>query len=294
MAIAHVVHDLRPRADTLADRDATRQLAATLGVPFFEVEVRCADHAGNREAVARRLRYDALEQIARHEGFPFVAVGHHADDQLETVLMRLLRGSGPAGLAGIAPIRRLSAQSEARLLRPMMGLSRADCQSLCRDASWSWREDATNADASRVRAALRSHVVPALLKIRPDAAIRVAAAARTQRATARLIVASASAAFANVAKRSGALLWDRAPLASLAPIVLGELLRQAHRELCSRGQDRLSAAGLKPIIRALRQPGGRERTWTIAGCAFRLTRERLSISPSVPDSTKPTRQSRRR
>jgi tRNA(Ile)-lysidine synthase len=103
--VAHVVHDMRAEDEALADRDATKGLAARLGLEFVESRVRLRGLSGNAEAVARRLRYAALKQLAEDHGCGFIATAHQADDQLETMLMKLIRGAGPRGLAGVAPSR---------------------------------------------------------------------------------------------------------------------------------------------------------------------------------------------
>src|SRR5262249_13089156 len=94
LVIAHLVHDMRPESEPLAHRDAPRDLASALGLPFVERSIRVKTAGGNAEAVARRLRYQALAQLASEHGCPFIATAHHAQDQLETMLMALIRGSG--------------------------------------------------------------------------------------------------------------------------------------------------------------------------------------------------------
>ena len=197
LVVGHVVHDLRPREEALADREFVRDLAERLGLEFAEAEVgvkakrkergaKGGSGTRNVEALARRARYAALMEMAGERGIRFVAVAHHADDQLETVVMSLLRGSGPAGLSGMPERRVLGWPDELRvwLVRPMLGavirggITREVCRRMCERAGIAWREDATNADTSRLRSAVRHRVVPVLKEIRPSAAERATSAAR--------------------------------------------------------------------------------------------------------------------
>jgi tRNA(Ile)-lysidine synthase len=170
ITLGHVIHDMRPAAEARADAQRVEALAAALGVPVRVAEVRLAAAGGglNAEAGYRRLRYAALAEMAKAAGCGWVATGHHAHDQLESVLMALARGSGPRGLAGLAPVRRLA--RGAMLMRPMLGISPDQAKALCQSAGWAWAEDPTNAETSRLRAAIRHTVLPPLLAARPSAA----------------------------------------------------------------------------------------------------------------------------
>ena len=105
LVAGHVVHDLRPRDEALADRDAVRGLADACGVPFVSEEVRVP--AGNAEGMARTARYEALARMAQEHGCASVASAHHAGDQLEGVVMALVRGAGVRGLGGAQEIREI-------------------------------------------------------------------------------------------------------------------------------------------------------------------------------------------
>ncbi len=247
--VAHIVHDLRPAADALADRDATRELAEALGIPFVEARVNVRPEGGNAEAAARRLRYAALERLASEQRCPVIATAHHADDQLETMLMALVRGGGPRGLAGIAECSR---RGGLRLIRPMLGMTRADCERLCREAGWPWREDATNKDASRLRAALRQRVLPVLEAIRPGASRRAARSAGLFGGAAALVRERAQGLIERGECDLG-FAWGRRDLRREPAIVVGEVLRRA--ALCladGRNADRLGSNLVMPVVRALR------------------------------------------
>ena len=101
LVVAHIVHDMRPPCESATDRDAVDELCHALGVPMFVEHVSAGP--GNVEGSLRDGRYEALCEIAVNNDAPFVASGHHADDQLESMLMAVIRGAGPRGLSGAAP-----------------------------------------------------------------------------------------------------------------------------------------------------------------------------------------------
>jgi tRNA(Ile)-lysidine synthase len=274
--VAHIVHDLRPRAEALADRDAARQLAESLGLPFAESEISVRARRGNAEASARRLRYDALASLAAEHRCPFLASAHHADDQLETLLMSILRGSGPRGLAGVAPRRRL--RPGITLIRPALSIRRADLQRLCTAANWRWQEDATNADESRLRAALRRQVAPLLESLRPGAASRAARSAALLRDAAAVIDDLADKLLAAADRSNDSLSWPRDSLRAQRPAVLGSLLQAAAARLhAGRRRDRITGRIIEPAVRALRDRSTEPRRFVWSGLELAVTAHRVQL-----------------
>ena len=148
----HVDHGVRPGSEREADVVAAA--ATRLGAGFRSERVEVGAGA-NLEARARAARYDALERARVAEGATAVLVGHTADDQAETVLLNLLRGSGTAGLGGM-PGRR------DRLARPLLGLRRAETEDVCTRLGLVPVRDPMNDDVSYRRVWLRREVLPAL------------------------------------------------------------------------------------------------------------------------------------
>lgn len=273
IAVAHVVHDLRSPEETLGDRDAAARLAAALGVPFASLDVGVSRGAGNVERRAREQRYQALERLARLQACRFVATGHHADDQLETVLMRLLRGAGPRGLAGIHERRALA---DATVIRPMLAVTRARAEALCASSGWTWVEDATNADRTLRRNRLRGEVLPVLRAIEPDAARRAVRAARACAGAAGVVRDRAAEIEARVVERDGARVVARALLADAAPTVREAFLRAQHATLRGdAGRDRLGQASLDRVIRAIGDDTGGQRRFQLAGMLVVLERDHV-------------------
>ncbi|MFN7022495.1 MAG: tRNA lysidine(34) synthetase TilS [Phycisphaerales bacterium] len=285
LVVGHVLHDLRPTGETAQDRDAAGRLAGALGLPFVAAEVRVRGWAGNAEANARRARYGALASLAASSGCRFIATAHHADDQLESVLMGLLRGAGPRGLSGVARRRALHAGEGApvTLVRPMLGsadgrcrpITRAECERLCAEAGWAWREDRSNADTALLRNALRGEVIPILRRLRPRAAEHAAAAAAIQSDMARLLGRAAveqAARLGNLSAGRGdngdGSLWPREEARALPPALLFEMLRVRLLDPGgggggSGGADRLTRRVLGPIVRAVRDGRTDPRTFDL-------------------------------
>src|SRR5262249_54909010 len=116
----------------------------------------------NREAHARRQRYDWLTKVAAESGIPWIATGHTADDQAETVLFRLLRGTGLDGLRGIAPIRALA--GEVRVVRPLLSATRQDVLDYLAGLGQDYRTDESNADRRFTRNRIRHELLPLLAR----------------------------------------------------------------------------------------------------------------------------------
>jgi tRNA(Ile)-lysidine synthetase-like protein len=258
--LAHVVHDLRPESLALADRDAARELAGRLGVPFAEERIGVRAAGGNLEGSARRLRYEALVRVADRDGCGFVATAHHGGDQLETLLMGLLRGAGPDGLGGVRDSRRLS--RDVTLIRPALTLARSELQRVCREFGWEWREDATNQDLARTRAALRHRVVPVLEELRPGAETRAARSARLLAGAACVINSGADALLDAAGHADQELQLERQKLRGQPAVMIGAVLRRAAVRLRGLpGRDRFGAAVLDPMIEAIQSDRTEPRTF---------------------------------
>ena len=163
--IAHLNHQLRETA--ARDQSFVQALAGQMGVGFVADTVDVGSHAEKEklslEEAARILRYQFLLDAAERNACAGVIVGHHADDQVETVLMHLLRGSGLAGLSGMAA-REVHAgwSQQIAILRPMMGLWRSEIEQYCREEGLTFVEDESNADQRFYRNRLRHSLIPLL------------------------------------------------------------------------------------------------------------------------------------
>jgi len=161
---AHVHHGLRGQE---ADADAAHAaaVAASLGVPFAQRSANVRRFADENklslETAAREVRYHLLADAARELGADLIATGHTANDQAETVLMNLLRGSGLDGLAGIAPVR-------DNIIRPLLRLTRDEVLAYCEANSIAYRVDSSNRDLRFTRNRIRHEALPLLRQIQPN------------------------------------------------------------------------------------------------------------------------------
>lgn len=180
---AHLHHGIRGEE---ADRDLAfcRRTAQALGVPLFEKRVDVPALAvlsgQSPEAEARRQRYQFFREVMETHRIPLLLTAHHADDQLETLLLRFLRGSGTKGMGGIPPIRPLD---YGTAYRPLLSYTKAEILEACRELGLDYVTDSTNLEGFTPRNRLRSEVIPALEALVGDGvpqqmALRLSHAAR--------------------------------------------------------------------------------------------------------------------
>jgi tRNA(Ile)-lysidine synthase len=183
LAIGHVHHGLRgEEAD--ADEASVAAQADRLGVPFAAERIAPAELREGRSSrdrptlqeAARALRYAALDRIAERLGADRIATAHHAGDQAETVLLRLLRGTGPDGIAGI-PER----SPDGRIVRPVLRLSRSDLEAYARDRGLAWREDQSNVSPDYARNRVRRWLPALAREFNPQLLRAIADLAEAQR-----------------------------------------------------------------------------------------------------------------
>jgi tRNA(Ile)-lysidine synthase len=158
IGVAHLDHGLRPESG--ADAEFVRGITEGLGVEFFtkriDLSARQRRPHVSLESAAREARYDFLRTTAERFGFNKVALGHHADDNAETVLLHLLRGSGRLGLGGIRAIR------EGVYLRPLIRATRGDIERYLTIRRLRFRIDSTNTDPAMLRNRIRHKLLPLL------------------------------------------------------------------------------------------------------------------------------------
>lgn len=155
LAVAHLNHGLRRQA---SDREAdfVMQLSARLGLPLHREKIELDPHRGSLEERARQKRYRFFKRILQQHGYTKLALGHNADDNAESVLLHMIRGSGIRGLAGIPPRR------DGFIVRPLIEASRSDIAAYLQSIGVSHMEDASNQDLRFLRNRIRHRLIPLL------------------------------------------------------------------------------------------------------------------------------------
>jgi tRNA(Ile)-lysidine synthase len=261
LGIAHLHHGLRGAS---ADRDArlVEHLAFAAGLPYYYVKSDAAigrrTHRSGREEAARERRYAFLEATARRYGFDRVALGHHADDNAELVLMRLIRGSGPLGLAGIPPIRS-GRRADLTIIRPLSTVDRGAIDRFCRSHGLITVEDETNRDRTLTRNRIRHDLLPVVRSdYNPNIVAglnRLAGLVRDEEDWLDTLVAGHLRRL-TLANQDDHILLDGAALGRLHPALQRRLLRAALQAL--RGD--LRRIGFEPVeaLRRLLAPDRRD------------------------------------
>ena len=156
--VLHVDHGLRP--DSHDDARFVEALAARFGLPCRTLRARIRRRPRESlEMAARRTRLAFFARMTRELGLDAIATGHHADDVAETFIMRMARGAGPEGLAGLKPVSHVDGIT---FIRPLLGLRDSDLRAYLRRRGLTWREDSTNADTSILRNKVRHVILPFL------------------------------------------------------------------------------------------------------------------------------------
>lgn len=266
LSAIHVNHQLNP----LAGRWAAfcRRYCRQLGVPLKVIKVEVT-RGNSTERSARDARYRALAETHAD----VIALGHHLNDQAETVLLQLLRDGGPRGLAAM-PVCRRSAGSGQSLWRPLLGCSRAEIEGYARRYRLEWVEDDSNENRRFRRNFIRHEVLPVLLREMPDTLERLASAAAKQQDTVALLDEIAQADLGGVS----AFPVETAGLTALPE----RRCRNALRYLLGNSGVRVPAAKrLGELVRQLREAkGDAQMAVTMDDVTLRLFRGRLHVVDS--------------
>ena len=285
--LLHVNHGLRGAS---ADEDEAfcRQLARDLGVPIAveraDVAARARAERISVEAAGHRVRYELFERMVREGAADLVATGHTRDDQAETVLLRLLRGAGPAGLAGIRP--RIGA-----VVRPLLDVRRRELREYLRLRGLSHREDPTNRDERVLRNRVRHRLIPFLAEhFSPAITDVLARGAAIARDDADWIDAAANAAAVEIVQcTEGGVDVDAGRLAAEAPAVARRIARSA---LERAGDRRVGFDHVERLRRLAAVGGTAPAAADLPGCrverdgsTLQLRRRSGRAAPEVVDSS---------
>lgn len=253
LSAAYVDHGLRSAAEINKEKDFCAETCARLGLPLsilaVDVKASLLSEPGNTQQRARLLRYEALRQAASAIGASLIATGHNADDQAETVIIRLLRGTGLRGLAGIP-------SSRGGIVRPLLTTARKDIEGFL--SRWQLRamQDSSNLKDIYLRNRVRSHIVPELRKYNPSINESLGRMARLLAEEEELLAELTKQEFdrLDLKERKRGLSFDADTFNRARPAMKRRLLRDMVSRI--RGSDRgIEFIHLEEALKALSHDG---------------------------------------
>jgi tRNA(Ile)-lysidine synthase len=277
--VLHVHHGLSSNAD--AWRDHVAAASATIGARFDARRVDVKHSGAGTEAAARKLRYAALGAMCHDHGVTLMLTAHHLDDQAETVLLQLLRGSGPAGLSGMDSANAapdLLANPVLVMARPLLQHSRFELEQYAQTHGVTWVEDESNFDPRFARNALRHQVMPALALAFPGFQQRFARSAAHAQSAQRLLTELAEQDL------RAARLDDALDVTVLRTMSLDRVTNLLRHWFAVRGLAMPSTAWLSELVTQLLEARpDAQLLVTHPACHLRRHRERLVITPKLPE-----------
>jgi len=263
LSVIHFDHQLRG-AESDEDEKFVASLAQSLALPLIvggsDVALAARRNHWNLEDAARRLRYQFFEDALKQHAIARVATAHTSDDQAETVLARIIRGTGLAGLSAIHPVR-------GNIIRPLLNVRREELRGYLNSIHQQWREDSSNADTARLRARMRNNLLPQLERHFSANIVRnlntLADLAREEELFWKSLVESRCAAI--VTQESGLKRVDTAELLSPLPDILKQkgdsqrpsyaltqrIVRKLHADAASQGGE-LSRQHVERVVEMAR------------------------------------------
>jgi tRNA(Ile)-lysidine synthase len=282
LVCGHINHQLRgPASD--ADEQFVVAQANRLGLPVVtravEVQAHARTHRLSLETAARQLRLASLAEIARSRECTWIGTGHQKNDNAETVLHRLLRGTGFRGLAGIWPMRRFD---NLWLASPLLCATRAEIDQYLRRRDLPWREDATNVDVAYRRNYIRHRLLPLLQQDAHGCLVEeLSELATTTRRLYIRIEREADEAWSRLVKSAaGDIILDASGLASLPEPVAIELIRKAVVGL--GGDSDWASPHYRSILQLARKSMGGKRASLPGGLTARRERAQIILSTEEP------------
>jgi tRNA(Ile)-lysidine synthase len=263
--IAHLNHNLRGK-DAEVDAEYVAQLSATLGLPITidkrDVAAHQAENRLSLEEAAREVRYQFFAEVAQAAGTDQVAVGHTADDSVETLLMNLMRGTGVGGLKGLQPLSVLRTPSGVPLtvVRPLLEVDRAETEAYCREHDLSPRPDPSNLSPRFLRNRIRHELLPWLRGCNPNVGSALLTTAEILREVEDFLHEQLAPVWNRVVTEEGDhLLLDNSAISSLHPALQRLVFREVFRYLLGDLKD-IESKHVEKAREALVLPAGKRLT----------------------------------
>lgn len=261
--IAHLNHMLRG-ASSDGDARYVEKLGRSLKIPVTveaqDVDAYRKEHKLSLEEAAREVRYAFFARMAESVGADCIALGHTEDDQVETVLMHLVRGSGLAGLRGMSPVSHIvrSGRARLRVVRPLLEVSRKETEDYCLAYNLKPRTDATNFSLDYTRNRFRHELVPMLRESNSNVGVAIRRVTRTAADDLSFIENEVAKVWSDaVCVNPVGITINTAAVLALHPALQRHLLRRVMSEALGDLVD-IEAIHIESMLEALRKPAGRQ------------------------------------
>lgn len=272
IVVAHVDHQLRE--ESKEDAEFVRGLASGLGlrceVKGVDITELARTSQSGIEEAGRVARYEFFEDLRLQHGADFVVTAHHADDQVETVLLNIIRGCGLKGLAGMEVL-------SGTLWRPLLQVQKKELKAYCKAHGLEFREDASNEDDRFKRNSVRRHVIPHLKELNPRF-LKTFEQNRTLWKSAASLFEQQAHDFL-VDERVHDQMYDLPTFLGLHPVSQGETLRQLYAQIHGEPTD-LQQAHLDQILKVLQGPVSGKRKEFGPGMVIVKQRGTFEICPA--------------
>jgi tRNA(Ile)-lysidine synthase len=278
--VAHLNHGLRG-TESAADASYVAELTAKMGLPTT-IETRDitryqAEHRLSLEEAAREVRYAFLAQTAREVGAERVAVGHNLNDQVETILLHIIRGTGTRGLRGLQPCSTLIfSNQQLTVIRPLLEIKREEIETYCSSFQLNPCQDTSNLSLSLFRNRIRRELLPLLLSYNPGIFGSLLRISRIAQDDLAFLEGKTAEIQANIlCKKDNHIIFDKARLQNSAPALQRQIFRQAIAKLLGDLKD-IETRHIEGIMEALNKPAGRQISLP-AGLIFRIEYNRCLL-----------------
>ena len=279
----YVDHGLRPE-ETPEEIAFCQDLCGALRVPFNVRHLGALSFPGSegltKQEAARELRYRIFEEVAAEVGADRVALGHHADDQAETVLMRLFRGSGPSGLAGIPPVRNY-------VIRPLIELERKEIEEYLEQEGIGFMVDSSNLRGDYMRNKIRHLIIPTVTRIDRNIIKTICRTADIFRDEERYFQLLVTKTLMKLISRKTDRMLDLflSPLESMDTVLLRRLLRRAIDE--TKGLRGITFAHIEEIITLIKAGKSGDRIYLPGEIRVIKRYSTITLSSELPPKVAP-------
>ncbi len=289
---AHFHHGLRG-AEADGDEAFVSDLADELAIAFHveraDIRALAADGGGSIEEVARHRRYEFLERVALKTGSELVAIAHHADDNAETILHRVCRGTGLRGLAGIRDQRPIQPESHIRIVRPLLRQRRATIEELCAERGLATRLDSGNVGPEFTRGRIRNIIMPLLAEqVNPQVSEALLRLAEHALWLGTYLEDAAERTFESllISAHPGRIILNTPALLSKQRIIQAEVIRHALSQVLPGERD-LSFGHIEAVLRLAADSASGKEVHLPGSIVVSKRYDRLEFGPRADDKPPP-------